>query len=141
MDEKFEEKYLATVGPYGHIALTPLASRVMEWEPGTEIMGTKVDGMLILQPYQPRCCICGSVLQVKAVGDLFLCQKCIQRANQAPCYTGMDPSLPEEYEEDLEDICVEDSLEFRDYGHPVENDLDYDSDLFMRQDPPKKDQA
>lgn len=77
---------------------------------------------------------------MKEVGNLFLCQKCIQRADQAPCYSGMDvarknTSFPEEYEEDLEEVCVEECGEFRDYGYTPENDEDYDSDIFMRQDP------
>ncbi|MCI8611621.1 MAG: hypothetical protein HFE66_06865 [Clostridiales bacterium] len=137
MEQNLEETYLAAVGPYGHIALSPQVSRIMDWEPGMEIMGTKVDGMLILQPFQPRCCICGSVLHVKEVGNLFLCQKCIQRADQAPCYSGMDAArentpFPEEYEEDLEDACAEECGALQDCGYPNENDEDYDSDIFMR---------
>ena len=43
--------------------------------------------------------------------------------------------ITEEYEEDLEEVCVEECGEFRDYGYTPENDEDYDSDIFMRQDP------
>ena len=100
-------------------------------------MGTKVDGMLILQPFQQRCRICGSMQHVKEIGELFLCQRCIQNANQAPCYSSMDAvrrttPFPEEYEEGLEDVCAEECGTLEDHGYPDENDTDYDSDIFMR---------
>lgn len=93
LEENMNEKRLAIVSPTGHIILSPDISETMEWEPGTEIMGSKVDGLLILEPFRPRCTICDSVFRVKEVRDGFLCQDCINKAkkNSYYKYYGEDP--------------------------------------------------
>lgn len=80
------EKPLAEVEIWGHIELAPLVSKIMGWKPGTELMGQKVDGLLILQQFRPKCCICGSMKRIKEVRDMFLCQDCIDAAEEQPYY-------------------------------------------------------
>ena len=80
------KKPLAKVETFGHIELTPLVSEIMGWKPWTEIMGSKVDGLLILQQFRPRCCICGSTRRIKEVRDMFLCQSCIEEADEQAYY-------------------------------------------------------
>ena len=48
MNHKFEEKRIMRIESSGQMILPTYVSEAMGWEPGTEIMGTKVDGMLIL---------------------------------------------------------------------------------------------
>lgn len=86
LEDNLKEKRLAVVGNNGYIELSPDVSETMDWEPGTEIMGSKVDGMLILEPYRPRCAICGYAFQVKEVRGGFLCQNCIDKAKKNPFY-------------------------------------------------------
>ena len=96
-----------------------------------DIIGTKVNGILVLQPaVQPRCCVCQSVLHVKKVRDTFICQKCIECAEKSSVY---EPTVKIwDGGEGYEDECVEECGEFCDYGYEIENERDYDSDEFMR---------
>ena len=86
LEESMKEKRLAIVESTGYIELSPDVSETMEWEPGTEIMGTKVDGLLILEPFRPRCKICDSAFRVKEVRGEFLCEDCINRAKKNSFY-------------------------------------------------------
>lgn len=83
------EKPIAKVETFGHIELAPRVSEVMGWKPWTELMGSKVDGLLILQQFRPRCCICGSIQQIKEVRDMFLCQGCIDEAEKKSYYSNV----------------------------------------------------
>ena len=51
LENSMKEKRLAVVEHNGYIELSPDISETMDWEPGTELMGSKVDGMLILEPF------------------------------------------------------------------------------------------
>lgn len=80
------EKPIAKVGLWGHIELAPKVSEIMGWRLGTELTGQKVDGLLILQQFRPKCCVCGSTDQLKEVRDMFLCQRCIDAADEQAYY-------------------------------------------------------
>ncbi len=86
LEYSMKEKRLAVVEHNGYIELSPDISETMDWEPGTELMGSKVDGMLILEPFRPRCVICDSVFQTKEVRGKFLCQSCIDKAKKKSFY-------------------------------------------------------
>ena len=86
LENSMKEKRLAVVEHNGYIELSPDISETMDWEPGTELMGSKVDGMVILEPFRPKCCICGSTEQIKDVRDMFLCQRCIDAADEQAYY-------------------------------------------------------
>lgn len=133
MNHKFEEKRVTRIEYSGHMILPTYVSEAMGWEPGTEIMGTKVDGMLILQQFQPRCCVCQSVLHVKKVHHTFICEKCIACAEKSTIYEHCVKVWDEG--EGYEDECVEEIGELCDYGYDDENEEDYDSDEFMRSKP------
>ena len=80
------EKPIAKVGLWGHIELAPKVSEIMGWRLGTELTGQKVDGLLIQQQFRPKCCVCGSTDQLKEVRDMFLCQRCIDAADEQAYY-------------------------------------------------------
>ena len=86
LEHNIKEKRLAAVEHKGYIVLSPDISETMGLEPGTELMGRKVDGMVILEPYRPRCVICDSVFQTKEVCGKFLCQSCINKAKKKSFY-------------------------------------------------------
>lgn len=115
------------------------------WEPGTELMVSKTGEMLIVQEFLPRCIICGSLQNVKEVLDKFLCQHCIELAEEMPFYHEKKKYMKKvcyENDEDLEDSSENNPFTFQDYGQAEENDCDdnnededdydYDSDFFMR---------
>lgn len=96
-----------------------------------DIIGTKVNGILVLQPaVQPKCCICQSVSRVQKLRDLYICENCLENADKRLICSHTLKVWEEG--EGYEDECVEELGEFRDYGHEVENEEDYDSDEFMR---------
>ena len=80
------EKPISEVELWGHVELAPKVSEIMGWKPGTELTGQKVGGLLILQQFRPKCCICGSTEQIKDVRDMFLCQRCIDAADEQAYY-------------------------------------------------------
>lgn len=86
MEEDFAYLQIGEVFARGEILVPGAVTRAMGWEPGTELMASRTDELLILQRFLPRCAVCGSILRVKAVRDSFLCEKCIQAAQAAPLY-------------------------------------------------------
>lgn len=131
MSHDLIKKKIASIEACGRIVLPPYVCKTMEWEPGMDIIGTKVNGILILQPaVRPKCCVCLSELRVQKIRDLYICAYCLEHA---------DKSVINEHTlkvwdqgEGYEDECVEEIGEFCDYGYEVENEEDYDSDEFMR---------
>ena len=86
-DEKsFGDEILAEVETFGHVELAPQVGERMGWQPGTELMGSKVGELLILRQFRPKCCICGSKEMLKEIRDVFLCQRCIDAADAQPFY-------------------------------------------------------
>ena len=71
-DEELNETRVACVYSHGEITFPSYVTEIMGWEPGTEVMVSKVDGMLIVQPFRSRCSFCGSMVDVKEVSDKFI---------------------------------------------------------------------
>lgn len=131
MSHDLVKKQIASVKDSGQIILPSYVCEAMGWEPGTDIVGTKVSGILVLQPaVQPKCCICQSVLRVKKVRDTFICQDCIENAEKNSLYECKFKVWDQG--DGYEDECVEECGEFCDYGYYEDNEEDYDSDEFMR---------
>ena len=84
-----------------------------------------------MQPaVRPKCCICGADLRVKKLLHTFICQNCIECAEKSTIY---EHSIKVwEGRDDYEDECAEEIGELCDYGYDDENEVDYDSDEFMR---------
>mgnify|MGYP001028202987 FL=1 len=131
MSHDLIKKQIAFIEACGRIVLPPYICKTMDWEPGMDIVATKVGGILVLQPaVRPKCCICGADLRVKKLLHTFICQNCIECAEKSTIY---EHSIKVwEGRDDYEDECVEEIGELCDYGYDDENEVDYDSDEFMR---------
>ena len=144
-EEELHEKRIDDVFAQGEVLIPAAVTEIMGWEPGTELMVSKTSEMLIVQEFLPRCIICGSLQNVKEVLDKFLCQSCIELAEEMPFYHEKKKYIKKvcyENDEDLEDSSENNPFAFQDYGQAEENDCDdnnededdydYDSDFFMR---------
>ena len=117
MSHDLIKKQIAFIEACGRIVLPPYICKTMDWEPGMDIVATKVGGILVLQPaVRPKCCICGADLRVKKLLHTF-------NEHSIKVWEGRD---------DYEDECAEEIGELCDYGYDDENEVDYDSDEFMR---------